>query len=166
MKLWEKHDIRLMAAQTYRDPYREVEVWVDLTGPGFSRRVYGFWDGGSSFVVRITATAPGAWRWTSGSNQSDAGLSGKSGTFTAHAWSAADLEANPNRRGMIRASADGRGLVRADGTPFFLIGDTWWSLPSFRFPLAHVDEPKPVGPGATLNDLAPTEGRRVSTASR
>ena len=154
MKIWDKHEIRLTANRPYHEPYRDVEVWVDLQGPGFSRRVYGFWDGGSEFVIRLTATAPGHWRWTSGSNQPDPGLVGLSGTFEAEPWSEAELDDNPNRRGMVLASADGRGLVRADGTPFFLLGDTWWSLPSFRFPLVPETGPKPVGPDATLNDLA------------
>ena len=138
--------------RTYANPYTEVVVWVDLEGPGFQKRVYGFWNGGQDFIVRILATAPGTWRWTSGSTPSDPGLAGKSGTFEAVAWSEAELEANPNRRGMVRASADGRGLEYADGTPFFLIGDTWWSVPSYRFPLELPDNPKPLGPGATLND--------------
>lgn len=154
MKIWQKHDIRLTAARPYADPYREVEVWVDLEGPGFAKRVRGFWDGGSEFVVRITATAPGRWRWTSGSSPEDPGLAGLTGSFVAEPWSEPELEANPNRRGMVQASADGRGLIYADGTPYFLLGDTWWSLPSYRFPLETEDRPKPVGPGATLNDLA------------
>lgn len=150
--VWTKVEIPLVAAADYANPYAEVTVWVDLEGPGFKKRVYGFWNGGREYAVRVLATAPGTWRWTSGSSPSDAGLSGKSGSFEASAWSAAELEANPNRRGMVVTSADQRGLEYADGTPFFLIGDTWWSVPSFRFPLAEKDEPKALGPGATLND--------------
>jgi hypothetical protein len=152
--VWEKVELRLTAARDYDNPYAEVTVWVDLEGPGFSKRVYGFWDGGRDFIVRVLATAPGTWRWSSGNAPEDAGLSGRSGGFEAIAWTTAELEDNPNRRGMIVASTDGRGLEYADGTPFFLIGDTWWSIPSFRFPLAEHDEPRPLGPGATLNDYA------------
>jgi hypothetical protein len=152
--IWSRIDIPLQARGEYANPYTEVTVWVDLEGPGFRRRVYGFWDGGRDFIVRVMATAPGTWHWRSGSAPEDAGLSGQSGSFEATGWSAGELAANPNRRGMIRASADGRGLEYADGTPYFLLGDTWWSLPSFRFPLAERDEPRPVGPGATLNDYA------------
>jgi hypothetical protein len=152
--VWEKVELRLTAARDYDNPYVEVTVWVDLDGPGFSKRVQGFWDGGRDFIVRVLATAPGTWRWRSASTPADEGLSGKSGSFEAIGWTAAELEDNPNRRGMIVASADGRGLEYADGTPFFLIGDTWWSVPSFRFPLTEHDEPKPLGPGATLNDYA------------
>lgn len=151
-RVWTKIDLAFEAAGDYANPYTDVEVWVDLTGPGFARRVHGFWDGGRTFIVRVLATAPGTWRWTSGSTPDDRGLSGKSGSFEATHWSEAELAENPTRRGMVKASADGRGLEYADGTPFFLIGDTWWSVPSFRFPLAEVDAPKPLAPGATLND--------------
>jgi hypothetical protein len=151
-KVWSRIDLRFAATRSHANPYTEVEVWVDLEGPGFSRRVYGFWDGGDEFVVRVLATAPGTWRWTSGSTPHDPGLAGQTGSFEAEAWTAGELAANPNRRGMIRAGADGRGLEYADGTPYFLIGDTWWSVPSYRFPLADEDAPRPLGPGATLND--------------
>ena len=150
--VWSKIDIPLKATGAYRNPYTEVEVWVDLEGPGFAKRIYGFWDGGIDFVVRVMATAPGIWRWRSGSTPADAGLAGKSGTFEAVPWSEAELAENPNRRGMVVATPDGRGLQYADGTPFFLLGDTWWSVPSFRFPLAETDAPKPLAKGATLND--------------
>ena len=67
--VWEPYEIELTAAQPYDNPYTEVPCWVTLDGPGFSKRVYGFWDGGDRFMVRVVATAPGAWRWTSGSNR-------------------------------------------------------------------------------------------------
>jgi hypothetical protein len=150
--VWEKVEISLPAEEVYSNPYADVVVWVDLEGPGFAKRVYGFWNGGNVFVVRVLATAPGTWRWVSGASVGDAGLAGQSGSFEAEPWSAEDLAQNPVRRGMVRASADGRRLEYADGTPFFLIGDTWWSTPTFRFPLADTGEPKRLGPGATLND--------------
>ena len=44
--IWEKEEVKLIAEHSYRNPYTEVTVWVDLSGPGFHKRVYGFWDGG------------------------------------------------------------------------------------------------------------------------
>src|SRR5512133_640716 len=82
-RLWEKQEATLTAVNSYANPYTDVTVWVDLDGPGFHKRVYGFWDGGDTFRVRLVATAPGTWRWTSGSAPADPGLSGKRGTFTA-----------------------------------------------------------------------------------
>ncbi|WP_164854797.1 DUF4038 domain-containing protein [Devosia sp. 1566] len=152
-KVWAKLDLIFQAASSLSNPYADVLVWVDLEGPGFARRVYGFWNGGNEFVVRVLATAPGEWRWASGSTPADAGLSGRSGSFVAEAWSSQELEENPNRRGMVAATPDGRGLQYNDGTPFFLLGDTWWSLPSFRFPFAdRLASPGLLGPQSTLND--------------
>ena len=151
--VWTKLDLVLNAEARYDNAYVEVDVWVDLEGPGFSKRVYGFWNGGSEFVVRVLATKPGEWRWRSGASVGDPGLAGRSGSFSARAWSDEDLAENPNRRGMVVATEDQRGLQYADGTPFFLLGDTWWSVPSYRFPLGDgPGDPARVGPGATLND--------------
>ncbi len=76
-RVWDTQEIVLRAGQDYPNPYVDVVCWIDLEGPGSSRRVYGFWDGGRTFKVRFVATAPGEWRWRSGSNQqADPGLNG------------------------------------------------------------------------------------------
>src|ERR1044071_1621297 len=81
--VWEIQEITLTAEVTYNNYYSDVTVWVDLKGPDFSKRVYGFWDGGNIFKVRVVASKPGEWEWVSGSNQkADTGLNGKSGQFT------------------------------------------------------------------------------------
>ncbi len=150
--VWQKVEITLNAGKSYDNPYTDVEVWVDLKGPGFNKRCYGFWDGGSTFRVRVLGTAPGTWTWRSGSNQRDSGLNDKTGTFIATAWNEADKKENPCRRGMIQASANGHAFQYADGTPFFLLGDTWWSIPTFRYRWHDDDTPRPIGPNAGFKD--------------
>jgi hypothetical protein len=152
--VWEKVEITLQAASSYENVYKEVEVWVDLEGPEsvFKKRCYGFWDGGKTFRVRVTATSPGKWRWQSGSNQPDEGLNGRDGNFTARAWSEAQKQENPSRRGMIKASANGHAFEYADETPFFLLGDTWWSTATFRYPWYDDDKQRPIGPKAGFKD--------------
>src|SRR5688572_12693375 len=81
--VWEMQEITLNSKNVYNNPYTEVKVWVDLQGPGFNKRVYGFWDGNNTFKVRVTAMQPGKWSWTSGSNKSDTGLNNKKGSFDA-----------------------------------------------------------------------------------
>ena len=133
--VWETQEITLQSAKGYANPYAEVECWIELEGPGFARRVYGFWDGGRTFKVRFVATAPGEWRWRSGSNQpGDAGLNGGRGRVRAVAWTEAEKRENANRRGFVRATANGRALQHADGTPFFLLGDTWLAASTWRLP--------------------------------
>lgn len=133
--VWDLQEIAFEAAREYANPYTEVDCWIELEGPGFARRVRGFWDGGRVFRVRFVATAPGEWRWRAGSNQpADAGLNGGRGNFVAVEWSAEQKAANPNRRGFVRATANGRALEYADGTPFFLTGDTWLAASTWRLP--------------------------------
>ena len=113
VRVWEKIEIVLKSQKSYSNPYMEVEVWVDLRGPGFQRRVYGFWDGENIFRIRAVATAPGEWVWASGSNHPDIGLNGKTGRFTAISWTEEQKEENPTRRGFLRPTAK----------------DTLWSMP-------------------------------------
>src|SRR5262249_41243734 len=95
--VWEKQEGILTAARSCADPYTGVTVVVDLAGPGFRKRVYGFWDGGQVFRVRLLATTPGVWSWRSGSTPEDQGLSGKTGEFSAIEWTEDEKHANPLR---------------------------------------------------------------------
>ncbi len=148
----ERVEITLHAAKSYQNPYRDVEVWVDLTGPGFEKRCYGFWDGQNIFRVRVLATRPGNWHWRSSSNQSDSGLNSITGDFTAVAWSEAEKQANPCRRGIITPSANGHAFEYADGTPFFLLGDTWWPVGTFRYRWYDDEKQRPIGLDAGFKD--------------
>jgi hypothetical protein len=149
---WEKQEITLTASRDFDNPYTSAMVWVDLTGPNFQKRVYGFWDGGRTFRVRVVATAPGAWRWRSGSSPPDPGMEGKTGTFTATAWTEEELGQNPLRHGFLRATANQHALEHADGTPFFALGDTWWATGTNRYRWYDSDEPRPIGPTAGFKD--------------
>jgi hypothetical protein len=150
--VWEKVEITLDADGRYANAYTDVTVWVDLEGPGFRKRCYGFWDGEDVWRVCVAATAPGTWRWRSGSKPADAGLAGRGGQFHAVHWTQAEKAANPLRRGFIRATANGHAFEHADGTPFFLMGDTWWATATLRYPWFDDDAPRPVGPKAGFKD--------------
>lgn len=150
--VWEKIEIILKAEDSYNNPYSDVEVWVDLKGPDFSKRVYGFWNGDNEFKVRIVATCPGQWSWVSASNQYDNGLNGKYGSFTAIQWTEDELNDNPLRRGFIQATHNGHAFQYADGTPFYYLADTWWSTPTFRYKWNDEEEDKPIGPEMGFKD--------------
>lgn len=143
--VWEKYEIKLYAQKEYANPYTDVEVWVDLIGADFNKRVYGFWNGGNEFCVRVTAKVSGEWKWTSGSNQNDEGLVDKMGSYTAIEWTEEEKIENPNRRGMIVAAENGHAFEYSDGTPFILCGDTWWSLGTWRFHWYDDEEQRPLG---------------------
>jgi hypothetical protein len=150
--VWEKQELTFTAANTYKNAYTDVTVWVDLVGPGFNKRVYGFWDGGQLFHLRLVATQPGTWTWKSGSSLEDPGLSGKSGSFKAVDWTDAEKTDNPLRHGFVRATVNQHALEHSDGTPFFAIGDTWYSVGANRFRWYDDDKERPIGPTAGFKD--------------
>jgi hypothetical protein len=114
--VWEKVEITLTAEKVYDNPYAEVDVWVQLQGPGgFNKHVWGFWDGGLTFRIRLVAPTPGRWTWATGSSVDDPGLRGQRGSFTARAWSEEEKRANPNRRGFLRPTSNGHALNYAYG---------------------------------------------------
>src|SRR5688572_11331818 len=115
--VWEMQELSFTSDSSYKNAYTDVTVWVDLSGPGFNKRVYGFWNGGKTFVVRLVATQPGAWSWKSGSSSNDPGLTGKTGSFTAIEWTEKEKNENPLRRGFLRVSANRHALIYADSTP-------------------------------------------------
>ncbi len=133
--VWETQEVIFRASVDYPNPYADVDCWIELQGPSFTRRVYGFWDGGRTFRVRFVCPAPGEWTWHSGSNQpNDAGLNTGGGRLRAVAWADVEKTENPNRRGFVRATPNGHALQYADGTPFFLLGDTWLAASTWRLP--------------------------------
>jgi hypothetical protein len=150
--VWEKVELTFHAENQYANPYTNVEVWVDLKGPGFDKRCYGFWDGSNVFKVRILATHPGNWTWRSGSNQKDAALNDQHDSFTVVEWSEAEKESVPTRRGMIEPSPNRHALQYADGTPYLLLGDTWYAAATFRFKWYDDDKERPIGPEAGFKD--------------
>jgi hypothetical protein len=133
--VFEIKEIQLEANNDYKNPYKEVECWVELSGPDFKKKIYGFWNGEKEFVFRLVATSSGLWSWKSFSNVNDKGLNGKEGSFEAIEWNENEISKNPNRRGFVKSTKNGRALEYADGTPFFMLGDTWWAASTWRFPL-------------------------------
>ena len=144
----------MYAENKYDNPYTDVTVWADLKGPGFEKRVFGFWNGGNVFCIRVTATSPGIWSYTTGASVSDPGLTGVNGAYLALEWTEAEKDDNPCRRGIIHATANGHAMEYADGTPYVMIGDTWWGLSSYRYPWVEDDIERPIGPDMTMKDMA------------
>lgn len=143
-KLWDVQEITLTAKRNYENPYMDVDVWINLVGPDFNKRVYGFWCGGNTFKVRFTATAVGKWSYVSGSFPVDEGLGGTSGSFEAVDWTETEKQENVSRRGILRPSENGHGFIHPDGKDFFMVGDTWWSAPTYRFKWSDDDTPRPL----------------------
>jgi hypothetical protein len=116
--------------------------------------VYGFWDGDNIFRVRFVATKPGKWQWAGGSNHPDDNGFNRTGEFYAAGWTEKEKMQNPNRHGFIRPTHNGHALQYADGTPFFLTGDTWLAGATWRLPFRGAQPAKDYlpGPGIGFED--------------
>ena len=129
---WTMREIAFTSQAAYADPFGDVDLDVTFTGPGGVTMVMpAFWDGGDTWKVRFAPTAVGQWSWeTSCSNTADAGLHGVGGAFECVAYAGA-LEIY--KRGFIKTQPGVRYFMYADGTPFFYLGDTHWSMPAEPF---------------------------------
>jgi len=154
IRLWEPFEIVLTAEKEYENCYRDVCVWVHLKGPGFDKKCFGFWDGGNIFRIRVTATRQGLWTYVTGANVNDRGLSGITGAFVGVEWTEEEKRQVPTRRGIVRASENGHAMEYADGTPYVMVGDTWWGLASYRYPWEEGEEEHPVGRDMNMKDMA------------
>ncbi|MBQ1338428.1 MAG: DUF4038 domain-containing protein [Thermoguttaceae bacterium] len=103
--------------------YARFDAVFTNPATGTSLTTPGFWDGGSTFVVRFAPTEAGEWDFATAAPD-DPDLDGKTGKVIAKPYSG-DLEIY--RRGFVTANGS-KHFVYADGTPFFYLGDTHWSI--------------------------------------
>lgn len=126
---WAETEIVFSSEKRVKNPYIEVEFWVEFTGPSGEKLIRpGFWDGGNSFKIRFANPLDkGEWQWTSfASDSSDAGLHGKTGKIVSAPYSGN----NPLvKNGLLKMSPGKRNVLYANGKPFLMIGDTPWALP-------------------------------------
>jgi hypothetical protein len=126
---WEEITINLKSTQTYSNPYTDVEVYAVFTHETYGHiRRPAFWDGENAWKIRFASpVADGEWTWESFcSNLNDDGLHGIKGNLVSVKYVGKN---NLIRHGLLRMSQGKRNVIHADGTPFFMVADTPWSLP-------------------------------------
>jgi hypothetical protein len=151
--VWEKYEIALRSEKTYENPYMDLVVGVLLRGPGFKRRIYGFWDGEKEFRIRLTATRAGKWNWESFADVDDRGLCGKRGSYEAIEWTEKQKEENLCLRGFVRPTDNGHAFELADGTPFFWLADMWLASSTQYYPWRDDEKEYPIGPEMGFKDM-------------
>ena len=126
-------ELSFTATRQCARPATNVHMEAVFNAPsGTTLTVPAFWDGGRTWRVRFSPTEPGKWTYTTRSAPKDSGLNERSGTLVADKARGE----NPLHKhgGFLKVSADGHYLTYSDGTPFFWLGDTWWSCPSNLMP--------------------------------
>lgn len=116
--------------KAYVDPFNDVDVDVIFSKDGASWRVPTFWRGGSEWTVRFAPPSPGEYTYRLESTDPDnPDLNGREGRARITAYHGAN---ELLRHGSLRISSNKRYFEHADGTPFYWLGDTWWTGTSDR----------------------------------
>jgi len=123
---WGRFEHSFQSALTYSNALQDVTLTVVFTSPlGETNQVFGFWDGGKTWLVRFSPNLPGRWTFKSAcSDQANKGLNNQTGEFVCTAAIATTRFA---RHGQIHVAKDRRHFEHADGTPFFWLADSVWN---------------------------------------
>lgn len=132
-RTWERMvELTIESQKAYPDPFNDVDVDAVFTRGHESWRVPAFWRGGQRWTVRFAPTTPGEYSYrlesTDGGNPDLNGHASR--VMIAPYTGASDLL----KHGALHVSANKRYFEHADGTPFYWLGDTWWTGLSDRLP--------------------------------
>ena len=123
---WRCRELVFSSEKAYGDPFSDVTVDLLLIGDGRQRVIPCFWDGGNVWKARVVCPSAGTWYFrTVCSDETDAGLHGKTGRIECAAYTGALAV---YKHGFPTTAAGKKYFTYADGTPFFYLGDTHWSL--------------------------------------
>ncbi len=127
---WRVTELSFTSAVDYPNPFAEVRLQCRFVQGATVIDRPAFWDGQRTWRVRFAPPSAGLWQWsTSCSDPANGGLHGHHGTFEVQPYQGN----NPNyRHGHVKVSENRRYFVRADGTPFFWLGDTHWMMADFE----------------------------------
>lgn len=123
---WLSNEISFESEKTYDDAFNDVDVDLVLVGNGVKYIIPGFWAGGNIWKIRFAVPSEGEWLFkTVCTDESNSALDGRTGKVICGKY---DGEYDIYRHGFVTSSANKKYLTYDDGTPFFYLGDTHWSL--------------------------------------
>jgi hypothetical protein len=127
--LYGVYEVTLTSTSSHSNPYTDVTLSGTFQGPTQTITLPGFWDGGGTWKIRMAPTEVGTWTLTDVvSNDSQLNNQQEGTSFLARQPTSAEIANNEVlRHGFVRVSKSyPHRFEHADGTPFFLMGDTQW----------------------------------------
>ncbi len=125
---WVAAEIEFTSDKEYVDPVYTVDMdavfYNEETGTVLT--VPAFWDGGRVWKVRFALTEVGEWKfYTKCTDTQNSGLHHHAGSVSCKAYSG---ELDIYKHGFIKTETGKNYFMYADGTPFFYLADTHWTL--------------------------------------
>lgn len=123
-EMWIMQENVFYAENAYENPFYDVSFDAIFTSPtGKIYKVPAFWDGENIWKVRFALNEVGIWSYcTEGS--SDSGLN-RTGKIECREYSG---NLDIYKHGFITVKEGNKYFTYADGTPFFYLGDTHWTM--------------------------------------
>ena len=126
---WVATKISFESEKTYENPVYSVDLDVKFThkksGKTFTQPA--FWNGGKNWAVRVALNETGLWYYeTICSDTKNQDLNGKTGEIFCTKYKG---NLDIYKHGFVKVEEGKRYFVYDDGTPFFYLGDTHWTLP-------------------------------------
>ncbi len=123
---WVAEEISFTSEKKYSNPFDDVDVDLLLYGNGRLYTVPAFWDGGDTWKIRFVCPEEGEWYFkTVCTDEENSSLHSRTGKIICTEYSG-DLDIY--KHGFVTTAYGKKYFTYADGTPFFYLGDTHWSL--------------------------------------
>lgn len=123
---WVANEISFESEKSYANPFNDVDVEFHLWGNGRLYKIPAFWDGGNTWKVRFACPSSGNWYFrTVCTDSENTSLDNRTGKVICTEYSG---EYDIFKRGFVTTNAGKKYFTYDDGTPFFYLGDTHWSL--------------------------------------
>lgn len=110
---WCVFEIELQSSKTFARPFHDVRLEAYFRKGQTSKKVFGFYDGGSTWKIRFMPEEEGTYSFKLSSNQEE--FNGLTGTFES-------TKAQKGNHGPVQIN--GKHFNYADETPFFVMGTT------------------------------------------
>lgn len=123
---WLMNELTFESTKAYADPFNDVDIELHLYSGGRLYKIPGFWDGDNIWKIRFVCPYEGIWYFkTVCTDEENTAMHGITGVVSCIQYSG-DLDIY--KYGFVTTNTGKKYFTYDDGTPFFYLGDTHWSL--------------------------------------
>lgn len=152
---WLMNELTFESDKYYADPFNDVDIELHLYSDGRLYKIPGFWDGGNVWKIRFVCPFEGEWYFkTVCTDAENTALHSKTGKVTCTKYTG---NLDIYKHGFVTTNAGKKYFTYDDGTPFFYLGDTHWSLGGETSDMVNTICEKRVSQGFTVIQSEPID---------